>query len=149
MRKSTILDCPTIFENYPNRFSTKFLYYWVVSTTKRRSFLKNHYFWKSEVKNEFFEPPLCLHHLGFFCQNSNGIMFRGQKFRRNGFFYQILPQISTYFDDAIPTIKSVCTSIFRAHLKKMGSTEIVMSSVCLSVRYFSADIGPRELIFWT
>jgi hypothetical protein len=36
-------------------------------------------------------------------------------------------------------------------LKKMGSTEIVMSSVRLSVRpsvrYFSAGIAPRELKF--
>jgi hypothetical protein len=31
----------------------------------------------------------------------------------------------------------------------MGSTEIVVSSVCLSVSYFSAAIAPRELKFWT
>jgi hypothetical protein len=30
---------------------------------------------------------------------------------------------------------------------KMGSTEIIMSSVRLSVRYFSAGIAPRELKF--
>jgi hypothetical protein len=30
---------------------------------------------------------------------------------------------------------------------KMGSTEIVMSSVCPSVTYFSAGITPRELKF--
>jgi hypothetical protein len=31
----------------------------------------------------------------------------------------------------------------------MGSTEIVMSSVCPSVTYFSAGIAPRELKFCT
>jgi hypothetical protein len=41
---------------------------------------------------------------------------------------------------------------FLEHIfKKMGSTEIVMSSVCpsvcLSVTYFSASIAPRELKF--
>jgi hypothetical protein len=39
---------------------------------------------------------------------------------------------------------------FLEHIfKKMGSTEIVMSSVRPSVRYFSAGIAPRELKFWT
>jgi hypothetical protein len=39
----------------------------------------------------------------------------------------------------------------RAHFYKMDSTEIVISSVrlsvCLSVRYFMAGIAPRELKF--
>jgi hypothetical protein len=42
--------------------------------------------------------------------------------------------------------------IFRAHFKKMDSTEIVVSvrpSVCPSVSYFSAAFAPRELKFST
>jgi hypothetical protein len=38
-------------------------------------------------------------------------------------------------------------NLFRAYFKKSGSTEIVMSSVRPSVRYFPAGIAPKELKF--
>jgi hypothetical protein len=52
------------------------------------------------------------------------------------------------------TAHSVGVSFLLEHIfKKMGSTEIVMSSVrlsvCPSVTYFSAVIAPRELKFST